>query len=71
MREHGISIMEIASDLGHRDISTTENNYCKDRNSKETALEQKNAALRATRGNNIKTPETYDFREVSGVSGRI
>lgn len=49
--DNGVPLTEISADLGHKNISTTQNCYYKKRQSGDDILSQKNAIFRETVGN--------------------
>lgn len=49
--DNGVPLTEISADLGHKNISTTQNCYYKKRQSSDDILSQKNAIFRETVGN--------------------
>ena len=58
MIDSGLPVSEVAADLGHTDITTTQNIYYKRRSKPDEIKARKNDAVLATVGNRLKNPQT-------------
>ena len=58
MIDSGLPVSEVAADLGHTDITTTQNIYYKRRSKPDEVRARKNDAVLATVGNRLKNPQT-------------
>lgn len=67
--DNGASLSDVSQELGHKNISTTQNSYYKSRRTRDAKLQQRNEIFRATAGSRLVVKKNIpEAAEIQGIT---